>query len=91
LVALCDDAGFTPRIGFASDDYVAVQAMVAGGFGVTVLPGLALQAHQHPGVTHRRIPDARRRVQVSTYGDPPHPAAVGTVALALAEAATSAH
>lgn len=87
LLALCDDAGFTPRIAFASDDYVAVQSLVATGLGVTVLPGLALEAHQHPGVVRRRVPGAHRRVQVTTYGAPPHPPAVRAVAETLAEVA----
>ncbi len=84
LLALCARAGFDPEIGFASDDYVAVQALVAGGFGITVLPGLALAAHEHPGVVRQQIPGAARAVQVSTYGAPPHPPAVEAVALALA-------
>lgn len=88
LLTMCADAGFEPRIGFASDDYVAVQALVAGGFGVTVLPGLALAAHRHPGVVSRELPGAARWVQVTTYGAPPHPPAVGAVALALADAAS---
>lgn len=85
LLALCARAGFTPRIAFASDDYVAVQALVAGGVGVTVLPGLALRAHQHPDVVRHPVPGASRRVQVTTYGAPPHPAAVDAVARVLAE------
>jgi DNA-binding transcriptional LysR family regulator len=84
LLALCADAGFTPAIAFASDDYVAVQSLVAAGLGVTVLPGLALRAHQHPGVVPRRL-DAHRRIQLSTYGAPPRPAAVDAVAAALTE------
>lgn len=87
LLALCDRSGFTPRIAFASDDYVAVQSLVATGLGVTVLPGLALRAHQHPDVVRRPVPGAFRRVQVSTYGAPPYPPAVTAVALALQEAA----
>ncbi len=86
LLALCADAGFTPRIAFASDDYVAVQSLVAAGLGVTVLPGLALRAHQHPDVAPRALP-AHRRIQLSTYGAPPRPAAVDAVAAALAEVA----
>ncbi|QYJ04388.1 LysR family transcriptional regulator [Nocardioides panacisoli] len=89
LLSLCATAGFDPHIGFASDDYVAVQALVASGFGVTVLPGLALVAHQHPGVVRRPVPGATRAVQVSTHGSPPHPPAIGAVARALAEAAAS--
>ncbi|KRA31458.1 MULTISPECIES: LysR family transcriptional regulator [unclassified Nocardioides] len=86
LLALCDDAGFTPSIAFASDDYVAVQSLVAAGMGVTVLPGLALRAHQHPDVVRRRL-TAQRRVQLSSYGAPPRPAAVDAVAAALTEVA----
>lgn len=86
LLSLCAEAGFTPAIAFASDDYVAVQSLVATGLGVTVLPGLALRAHQHAGVTRRRL-DAHRRVQLATYGAPPRPAAVDAVAAALTDAA----
>lgn len=86
LLALCADAGFTPAIAFASDDYVAVQSLVAAGLGVTVLPGLALRAHQHPGVVRRPLA-AHRRIQLSTYGAPPRPAAVNAVAAALGEVA----
>lgn len=86
LLTLCADAGFTPAIAFASDDYVAVQALVAAGLGVTVLPGLALRAHRHRRVTTHRLP-AHRRIQLSTYGAPPRPVAVDAVADALAEVA----
>lgn len=86
LLALCAEAGFTPEIAFASDDYVAVQSLVAAGLGVTVLPGLALRAHQHPDVARRSL-GAQRRIQLSTYGAPPRPVAVDAVAAALAEVA----
>lgn len=76
LLVLCDQAGFEPDIGFASDDYVAVQAMVAAGFGVTVLPTLALRAHRHPGVRTTPVPGAVRTVALATHGRPPRPAAV---------------
>jgi DNA-binding transcriptional LysR family regulator len=87
LMALCERAGFVPRIAFASDDYVAVQSLVASGLGVTVLPGLALRAHRHPDVVRRPIAGASRAIQVTTYGAPPHPAAVSAVAEVLAEVA----
>ncbi|NYJ02361.1 DNA-binding transcriptional LysR family regulator [Nocardioides thalensis] len=89
LLALCAQAGYTPEIAFASDDYVAVQSLVATGLGVTVLPGLALRAHQNPGVVRRAVPEAFRRIQVTTYGAAPHPPAVTAVATALAEVARS--
>ena len=50
----CRLAGFTPRVGFASDDYVAIQALVAAGLGVSVLPGLAV-THPLPSVEVRTL------------------------------------
>jgi molybdate transport repressor ModE-like protein len=38
----CEAAGFTPRIGFESEDYGVVQGLVAAGVGVSLLPMLAL-------------------------------------------------
>ena len=38
------DAGFEPRIAFATDDYVTVQSLVAARLGVTMLSALALLA-----------------------------------------------
>lgn len=50
----CQQAGFSPRADLASDDYIAVQALVAAGLGVSVIPGLAL-AHPLPGVAVRQL------------------------------------
>jgi DNA-binding transcriptional LysR family regulator len=50
----CGRAGFAPEVGFASDDYIAVQALVAAGLGVSVIPGLAV-AHPLPGVEVRTL------------------------------------
>ncbi|MFI0424619.1 LysR family transcriptional regulator [Spongiactinospora sp. 9N601] len=85
LLDLCRAAGFAPDIVFTSDDYVAVQAMVAAGMGASVLPGLALAAHRAPGVRVRELPGAARRVLAARYGEPPDPPP--TVALLAALAA----
>ncbi len=90
LLALCDAAGFEPRIGYESDDMVLIQALVAAGLCVAVLPGLALRAHHADGVVARRLPSLPRRVYAATYGDPPDPPAVAALLAALAEAATAA-
>ena len=50
LLTVCRRSGFAPRIAFVSDDMVVMQALVAAGMGVTMLPGLALQAHRVPGI-----------------------------------------
>jgi DNA-binding transcriptional LysR family regulator len=50
----CRLAGFVPEAGYASDDYIAVQALVAAGLGVSVIPGLAVR-HPLPGVAVRPL------------------------------------
>ena|SRR5215469_6277067 len=71
LVRQCEAAGFTPRISFTTDDYIAVQALVAAGLGVTTLPELCLRAARHPGIATTKLPGARRHVFAMTYGEPP--------------------
>ncbi len=77
LLAMCDRAGFRPDIAFETDDYVATQALVAAGMGVTTLPGLALLANRNPEVRIQRMND-RRRVLAVSYGRPPAPRPVQT-------------
>ncbi|MCR1984522.1 LysR family transcriptional regulator, partial [Cellulosimicrobium cellulans] len=79
LVGRCERAGFTPRVAFETDDYVAVQALVASGVGVSLLPALALRAHRDPRVVVRPLPGAARRVLAVTYGERPSPGATAVV------------
>ena len=71
LVAACGRAGFEPVVEFETDDYVAVQALVATGLGVSLLPGLTRLANRHPGVRLHRIAGMRRQVVAAVYGKPP--------------------
>lgn len=87
LIRQCALAGFTPNIAFTTDDYVAVQALVAAGLGVTTLPGLCLRAVRHPGIRAIPLPGARRHVFAMTYGDPPDPPATARLIDVLALAA----
>ncbi|HEY0716288.1 MAG TPA: LysR substrate-binding domain-containing protein, partial [Streptosporangiaceae bacterium] len=91
LMTQCSLAGFTPRIAFTTDDYVAVQALVAAGLGVATLPDLALRAARHPAIRTTELRGARRRVYALQYGDPPDsPAATRLIdALGAAAAADS--
>jgi DNA-binding transcriptional LysR family regulator len=73
LLRQCARAGFTPKIAFTTDDYVAVQALVAADLGVSTLPGLCLRAARHPGVKTVPLAGARRQVLAVRYGDPPDP------------------
>ncbi len=72
LLDLAKEAGFEPRIGFATDDFVAVEHLVAAGFGVALLPSLALQAYRHPEVVATPLPDSRRHLSALTFGEPPN-------------------
>jgi DNA-binding transcriptional LysR family regulator len=85
LVVSCERAGFTAAIQFETDDYVAVQALVAAGLGVSTLPGLALIANRHPAVRIDRLPDDYRSVVIATYGRPPAPLPVQAFLAALRE------
>ena len=87
LLRQCALAGFTPKIAFTTDDYVAVQALVAADLGVSILPGLALRAARHPGIRTVPLPGTRRYVFAVRYGDPPDPPAVNMLLEVLRMAA----
>lgn len=83
LLELAATAGFTPRIAFETDNFVAVEGMVAQGLGVALLPALALAASpRHPGVVTR--PTARSDVRslhlVTARGAERVPAVGATIA-----------
>ncbi|WAL69191.1 LysR family transcriptional regulator [Amycolatopsis cynarae] len=69
LLDACRQAGFTPEIAFETDDYVAVQSLVAAGLGVSTLPGLALLASRDPRIRLDRLPGDERQVLAATYGN----------------------
>lgn len=86
LLRQCALAGFVPKIAFTTDDYLAVQALVAAGLGVATLPGLALRAARHPAVRAEPLPGTCRRVFAHVYGTPPDPPATTLLLEVLAEA-----
>jgi DNA-binding transcriptional LysR family regulator len=87
LLRQCALAGFTPKIAFTTDDYVAVQALVAADLGVSILPALCLRAARHPGIRTAPLTGARRYVFAVRYGDPPDPPAVNLLLDVLRTAA----
>ena len=87
LLRQCALAGFTPKIAFTTDDYVAVQALVAADLGVSTLPALCLRAARHPGIRTVPLPGARRYVFAMRYGDPPDPPPVNLLMEVLRTAA----
>jgi DNA-binding transcriptional LysR family regulator len=90
LVAQCSAAGFSPKIAFTTDDFVAVQALVAADLGVSTLPALCLRAARHPGIRTCPLPGTSRYVYAVRYGDPPDPPAVTELMDALRAAAERA-
>jgi DNA-binding transcriptional LysR family regulator len=66
----CRGAGFEPRVGFESDDYLVTQGFIAAGLGFTLLPDLAL-ATLRPGVVVRATEPAapQRRVWAATRAE----------------------
>jgi DNA-binding transcriptional LysR family regulator len=84
LLRQCALAGFTPKIEFTTDDYMAVQALVAAGLGVATLPELCLRAARHPGIATVPLPGARRYVYAMSYGEPPDAPAVARLVEVLA-------
>ncbi|MFE0802912.1 LysR family transcriptional regulator [Streptomyces sp. NPDC058812] len=70
LVEVCEGAGFTPRIDFATDDYPAVAGLVGAGLGVAVLPQLAVESVRPRGVrTVALEPAVRREIVALTLPD----------------------
>jgi DNA-binding transcriptional LysR family regulator len=54
LLAAAATAGFLPDIRHSTDDYVVTQTLVAAGLGVALVPALAIEAADVPGV--RTVP-----------------------------------
>ncbi|WP_345802917.1 LysR substrate-binding domain-containing protein [Microbacterium sp. AZCO] len=62
LLELCGRAGFEPRIAFETDNFVAVEGLVAQGIGVATLPRLAVESFpQLPGIVTLPLPPGERR------------------------------
>lgn len=70
VVEVCERAGFTPRIDFATDDYPAVVGLVGAGLGVAVLPELAVESVRPKGVRTIAVePAVRREIVALTLPD----------------------
>jgi len=90
LLVLCRAAGFDPDVRHSTDDYVVVQALVAAGLGVALLPALALRAYTHPDVRTLPIePAAHREVLLVSHVESTRTPALRALAEALRRAAQS--
>lgn len=88
LVEVCEGAGFTPRIDFATDDYPAVVGLVGAGLGVAVLPQLAIESVRPRGARVLALePAVRREIVALTLPDLAQVPAVAATLEQLARAA----
>jgi len=72
LLLACAAAGFSPRIAFESDDYLAIRELVAAGAGVALIPELALALPGDAVVLRDLGPDGPRRVIGAATRRPPY-------------------
>jgi molybdate transport repressor ModE-like protein len=91
LVDVCEEAGFTPRIDFATDDYPAVVGLVGAGLGVAVLPALAIESVRPKGARTVTVePAVEREIVALTLPDLAQVPAVAATLDELTRAATRA-
>ncbi|HEV2375501.1 MAG TPA: LysR family transcriptional regulator [Streptosporangiaceae bacterium] len=90
LLRATAEAGFTPQIAFATDDYIAVQRLVIVGLGVALLPELVLATVALPGLTAIPLASApQRQILAITPAATRQPPAVAATLAAL-QAASAA-
>jgi DNA-binding transcriptional LysR family regulator len=77
VLRACAQAGFEPRVAYTSDDYFAIQGLVASGMGVALVPGLALaSSREDVAVRPVRGRPPYRRIGAVFSGEPSGPLAV---------------
>ena len=81
----CREAGFRPQASFSSDDYAAIQGMVASGMGVAMIPSLALvNPREDIAIRPLRGTSLKRRVRAAVAKD--RPSALGDALLEILRA-----
>ena len=71
-MALAGDAGFTPNIGFVTEDYVTTLKLVAERLGAALLPRMAIDASPDVAgvVTAPTRPQSYREIFLALPSDP---------------------
>lgn len=89
LVELCEAEGFSPRIDLATDDHLAVVALVAAGLGMAILPELALNTWAESVQVLHLEPPAHREIVALTLPETEFAPAVRAMIEELRAAAQS--
>lgn len=77
VLRACKEAGFEPDVAYTSEDYFAIQGLVASGMGVALVPGLALtSSREDVAVRPLRGRPPYRRIGAVFAPDPTGPLAV---------------
>jgi molybdate transport repressor ModE-like protein len=88
LLHVAAEAGFAPRIAFATDDYLTVQSLIAAGLGVSLLPALSLCAARRDDIAVRPVAgEPARTVEVVLPVAERRPPAITAMLAALRGAA----
>lgn len=70
LTAAAAPFGFAPQIMRVADDYVTMQALVAHGLGVALVPNLALTAHRDDRIVPRTLRGwPQRHIAIELWAD----------------------
>jgi DNA-binding transcriptional LysR family regulator len=84
LLASCRAAGFDPKISFTSDDFAAIQAFVAAGVGLAMVPDMNVAVSLRDDVVLVSLPDdipARRMTATMLEGQQQSPAVRAMLAI----------
>ena len=88
LLHATGEAGFAPRIDFATDDHLTVQSLISAGLGVSLLPALALCAARRGDVAVLPVAgEPARTVEIVLPASDRRPPAVLAAIAALRAAA----
>ena len=86
---ICQDAGFEPHVAYRTDDYRAIQAFVAAGLGVAILPRLALALMPPASRVAIRPQPPMRRISAARLAKSFRSPATDTMVRVLAETAAA--
>ena len=69
IVRACHDAGFTPKMAYEANEMQAILAYVAGGLGVTLVPGSVTGFHLHD-IAYRPLKGSRTCIELALIWNP---------------------
>lgn len=90
LTSACTAAGFAPNVIYESDDYSTVQALVAAGVGVAIIPDLAIGSNNTDFAVRHSQPELPARQVFCATGPHATPAAAAMTEILVSLTAAGA-